>query len=142
MTARAKTHVGIVFDDGFARSSLATARLFEEFRLPAVFAVLADRTGLATKHEVGDWTMWNELQSRGHIIQPHGFQHVNLRDLAHDAATEQVKRCLDAFTTHLRGFDAKNAVYCCAYNCSTPNLNTWLIERVRAVRWGGSGFLT
>ena len=30
---------------------------------------------------VGDFGLWNELQSRGHEIMPHGYKHANKREL-------------------------------------------------------------
>src|SRR5437870_1705489 len=74
-----RTKVGIIFDDGFARSTLATAAIFEQYKLSAVFAVLADPSSFVPG--CGDWTMWNDLPRRGHIIHPHGQTHAKLSDL-------------------------------------------------------------
>src|SRR4051794_28760781 len=90
-----RTRVGVIFDDGFAASSLRTAEIFEQYKLPAVFAVLADPT-LFVKG-CGDWAMWNELQRRGHIIQPHGQTHAKLTDLPPADGVDLVRRCLDSF---------------------------------------------
>lgn len=137
-----KTQIGIIFDDGFAKSSLATAELFEAYKLPAYFAVLAEPGGFAPRVTKGDFALWNELQARGHVIYPHGFTHAKLSDLPHDAAVDELERCLAAFSDHLDGFDPTQALYAFAYNCGTPALCDWLLSRVRAIRIGGTGFLS
>ena len=139
---RAPTRVGLIFDDGFVRSALATAKLFDEFGLPAFFAVIAEPGDWAQQFPKGHFALWNELQARGHIVQPHGFTHANLRELPHERATDQITRCLAAFSERLDGFEPARAVYCYAYNSATPRLNEWLMPQVRAVRQGGSGFLS
>src|SRR4051812_14059769 len=85
-----KTKVGLVFDDGFRKSSVATAAMFERFGLAGVFAVLAEPAGFALKFDVGRFELWNELQARGHVVQPHGYTHANLRDLPHEQAVDLV----------------------------------------------------
>src|SRR5262249_19244360 len=116
MNEQPRTRVGIVFDDGFVKSTLATAELFERFNLPAVFAVLAHPEGFAPQFRVGDFSLWNELQSRGHIIQPHGFTHANLQSMDYPQAVGELEKCLDRFGEKLRGFEPARAVYCFAYN--------------------------
>ena len=134
-----RTKVGLIFDDGFAKSTLATAEILEEYKLPAVFAVIADPSSFVPG--CGDWSMWNELQRRGHIIQPHGQTHAKLTDLPPTAAVDLVRRCLDSFTENLQGFEAKNALYAFTYNTPTPQAIQWLLPRVRAVRIGGDPLL-
>jgi peptidoglycan/xylan/chitin deacetylase (PgdA/CDA1 family) len=141
-TSKRKTKVGLIFDDGFIKSTLATADLFEEFKLPAVFAVIAAPGDWAPQFVKGDFSLWNELQQRGHIVQPHGFTHAKLDELPYDAAVDQLRRCLGAFQEKLDGFDAKRAVYMYAYNSGTPRLNDWLLGRVHAMRQGGSGLMS
>lgn len=139
----ARTKVGIIFDDGFVKSSLETAQIFESFGLRAVFAVLANPTGFAPQHRVGDFAFWNELKSRGHIIHPHGYTHANLQSMNYPDAVDELTRCLATFNEKLRGFDPQRAVYCFAYNCGTPALCHWLLHgRVGAARIGGSGMLS
>jgi peptidoglycan/xylan/chitin deacetylase (PgdA/CDA1 family) len=137
-----KTKVGIIFDDGFKKSSLTTAKVFEQYQLPAVFAVLANPKGFAPNFEIGEFDLWNELQARGHVVYPHGYTHVKMSEIPHDQAVDQLERCFETFGERLNGFDAKNAVYNFAYNCGTPALCDWLLPRVRAVRIGGTGFLS
>src|SRR5437016_1466902 len=134
-----RTRAGLIFDDGFAKSTLATAAIFEQYNLPAVFAVLADSSSFVPG--CGDWAMWNELQRRGHIIQPHGQTHAKLTELSPADGIDLVRRCLDSFTEHLEGFEAKNALYAFTYNTPTPQAIEWLLPRVRAVRIGGDPLL-
>ena len=137
-----KTKVGIIFDDGFVKSTLATAALFEEFKLPAVFAVVGEPGDWASHIPKGDFGLWNELQQRGHIVQPHGLKHAKLDELPHEEAVDQVERCLAMFAGKLDGFDPARAIYMCAYNSSTPRLNDWLLRHVHALRQGGSGLVS
>jgi len=137
-----KTRVALIFDDGFVKSTLATAALFEEFGLRAAFAVLANPAGFAPRFTVGDFGLWNELKSRGHIIHPHGFTHANLESMSYPDATDEMKRALAVFNEKLHGFDAAQAVWCFAYNRATPALSAWLLARLGAARVGGSGMLT
>jgi peptidoglycan/xylan/chitin deacetylase (PgdA/CDA1 family) len=135
-----RTRVGVIFDDGFAKSTLATAAIFEQYKMPAVLAVLAD--GSSFVPGCGDWAMWNDLQRRGHIIQPHGQTHAKLSDLPPAQAVDLVRRCLDSFSQHLDGFDPKRALYACTYNTPTRETVEWLLPRVRAVRIGGDPLLS
>jgi peptidoglycan/xylan/chitin deacetylase (PgdA/CDA1 family) len=135
-----RTKVALIFDDGFAKSSLATADIFDEYKLPAVFAVLADPSTFVPG--CGDWAMWNEFQRRGHIIQPHGLTHAKLPDLPPAEAIDLVRRCLESFEENLEGFVAKNALYAFTYNSPTPETIEWLLPRVRAIRIGGDPLLS
>jgi peptidoglycan/xylan/chitin deacetylase (PgdA/CDA1 family) len=134
-----KTRVAIIFDDGFAKSSQATAAIFESFGLPAAFAVLAEPKDFAKG--CGGFSLWNELQSRGHRVHPHGYAHTDLAVVPHKQAIAEIERCLDVFCEKLYGFHPKSAVYNFAYNKGTPALVKWLKPRVRAVRVGGTGLL-
>ena len=140
--SKVRTKVGLVFDDGFLKSTLATAALFEEFKLPAIFAVIAKPHDWATHIAKADFDLLNELQQRGHIVQPHGLAHARLDELPHDRAVDEIERCLEIFQEKLDGFDPKRAVYMFAYNSSTPPLNDWLLTRVHALRQGGSGLMS
>src|SRR5437867_6544553 len=137
--ACSRTKIGIIFDDGFRKSSIATAELFQQFGLRAVFAVLADPANFNVA--AGDFVLWNELQSRGHIIHPHGQTHVKLSEIPPEQAIDSVRQCLDTFQQKLDDFDPKQAVYACTYNIGTPETIEWLLPRVRAVRIGGDPFL-
>jgi hypothetical protein len=134
------TKVGLIFDDGFAQSSIKTAEIFESFKLPAVFAVLADPSGFVPA--CGDWSLWNDLQRRGHIIHPHGQTHVKLSEIPPQQAIDSVRTCLQSFSEHLENFDPKRALYAFTYNTPTPETIDWLLPRVRAVRIGGDPLLS
>jgi len=137
-----RTKVALIFDDGFLRSTLATAELFETYRLSAVFAVLAHPSGFTPEIQIGDFTLWNALRARGHTIHPHGYTHANLAAMDYAGAIAEIERALAAFNTKMRGFDPATAVWCYAYNAGTPALNQWLLQHVGAVRPGGSGLLS
>jgi peptidoglycan/xylan/chitin deacetylase (PgdA/CDA1 family) len=137
-----KTKIGIIFDDGFKASSIVTAKVFEQYKLPAYFAVLAEPRDFSPKIVKGDFELWNELQARGHVVYPHGYTHVKMSDIPHEQAVDELKRCLATFSEKLTGFDANQAMYAFAYNCGTPALCEWLLNRVRIARIGGTGFLS
>jgi hypothetical protein len=131
------------FDDGFERSSRATAELFERFGLSAAINVVA-RGHLGEPAEPwharwpkGDFELWNELQARGHEIMPHGLVHANKSELPFDDATHLIETCLEVFAHELESFDATQAVFAFPYNASTPELEAWLAGLVRAFRTGG-----
>jgi peptidoglycan/xylan/chitin deacetylase (PgdA/CDA1 family) len=132
--------VGIIFDDGFIRSTVKTVEIFERSKLPAVFAVLADPTNFVPG--CGDWKLWNELQSRGHKIHPHGQTHVKLSDIPPADAIASVQQCLESFQENLDNFKPKDALYAFAYNTGTPETIAHLLPQVRAVRIGGNPLLT
>ena len=135
--------VTLSFDDGFKKSSIKTAEIYEKHKLSACINVVAS----AHMQEFrppdyptvvrGDFGLWNELQERGHEVMPHSHKHANLRQLPLADAKDLIRRCLDVFLKALKGFDAKKAVYNFAYNASTPDLEAWLPTQVRAFRTGG-----
>jgi len=137
--------VTLSFDDGFKKSFLRTAEIYEKYKLSACLNVIA--TGHLKTYEApgpyiggsprGDFGLWNELKRRGHEVMPHSYRHANLRQLPLDEAKDLIRRCLDAFSEKLEGFDPKRAVYNFAYNASTPALEKWLTTQVRAFRTGG-----
>ena len=101
---RQKTHyVTLSFDDGFKKSSLQTAEIYEKHGLKACINVIATAhlPGFVLPNEyhrwpVGDFGLWNELQARGHEIMPHGFKHVNKSQVPLHQATDLIQRCLDS----------------------------------------------
>ena len=145
-TSQAKTHiVTLSFDDGFKKSSVRTAEICEKYKLSACINVIASahlpEYQIADKYQEGvakgDFGLWNELKARGHEIMPHGYKHANKRNLPLEQAKDLIRRCLDAFSKELKGFDAKQAVFNFPYNASTPELEAWLPTQVRAFRTGG-----
>jgi len=136
--------VSLSFDDGFERSNLKIAEVYERFGLSACFNVLALEEVDGEKviddyHNFpkGNFKLWNELQSRGHEIMPHGLIHHNLAKMPLAEAQKSITRCLDIFRQELDGFDARQAVFNFAYNASTPEIEAWLPSVVRAFRTGG-----
>ena len=151
MAARSDTCTHVVtltFDDGFERSSRKTAEIFERFGLFASFNIVA--TGhLGAPNESwhnrwpkGDFTLWNELQARGHEIMPHGYQHANKAQLPFEEAQRLIEACLRVFAKELHAFDANSAVFAFPYNASTPELEAWLPNVVRAFRTAGDPIMS
>jgi len=131
------------FDDGFKRSSLETAEIFERFGLSAAINVVArghlgePDEGWHKRWPKGDFGLWNELQARGHEIMPHGLVHANKSELPFAESKRLIELCLDVFADELDGFDASQAVFAFPYNASTPELRAWLPDVVRGFRTGG-----
>jgi len=65
---------------------------------------------------------------------PHSWAHVNLAQISFDEAVMLIDSCLDYFEQHLEGFDSSRAVYNFAYNASNPELDAYVLTRVRALR--------
>ncbi len=139
--------VTLSFDDGFERSSLRTAEIFERHGLRAELNVVA--TGHdGEPDEVwhrrwrrGDFGLWNELKARGHHVMPHGYRHANKAELPLAEAQHLIERCLEVFRAELDGFDASESSFAFPYNRSTPALESWLCDRVRAFRTSGDAVM-
>ena len=135
--------VTLSFDDGFKKSSIKTAEIYEKHNLSACINVVASahmkdfRPPDYPTVPRGDFGLWNELQARGHEVMPHSYKHANLRRVPLAEAKDLIRRCLDVFSKELKDFDAKKAVYNFAYNASTPDLEAWLPTQVKAFRTGG-----
>ena len=144
---RAPMHIiSLSFDDGFERSNLRIAEIYETFGLSACFNVLAfeevDGEKVSDPYHnwrKGDFRLWNALQRRGHEIMPHGLIHHNLANMPLADAQRSITRCLDVFEQELEGFQRTEAVYNFAYNASTPEIEAWLPGMVKAFRTGGDG---
>lgn len=131
------------FDDGFKKSSLRTAEIYEKHGLAACFNVLAgvgrpDYVKHASfESELGDFSLCREFAARGHEIMPHGYTHANLAQLPIDEARDLVVRTLDIFETQMPLFRRDEAVFNFPFNASSPELEAWLPSVVRAFRtWG------
>jgi peptidoglycan/xylan/chitin deacetylase (PgdA/CDA1 family) len=135
--------VTLSFDDGFERSSIRTAELFERYGLAAELNVIAaGHSGKPSEKwhrrwRKGDFTLWNELAARGHRLMPHGYAHVNKAEVPLAEAKGLIEACLDVFRMELAGFEASEASFAFPYNRSSPELEAWLRTRVRAFRTGG-----
>jgi peptidoglycan/xylan/chitin deacetylase (PgdA/CDA1 family) len=140
-----KKHIiTLSYDDGFERSSIRTAEIYEKYGLSAAINVVASahekQFELPNEYHawlVGDFDLWNDLQSRGHEIMPHGYNHSNLGELALDDARKLVDKCLGIFEQELDGFITENAVFNFPYNASNPAIEDYLRTRVRVIRTGG-----
>ncbi len=140
----AKTHfITLSFDDGFRKSSIKTAEIFEKYNLSACINVIAtahhpDFVLPDEYHDVpvGDFGLWNELQERGHEIMPHGYMHANLKEAPIERAKDLILRCLDYFSRELKGFEPQKAIFNFPYNASSPEIEAWLVEHVKAFRTG------
>jgi peptidoglycan/xylan/chitin deacetylase (PgdA/CDA1 family) len=141
-----KTHlVTLSFDDGFKKSSIRTAEIFEKYKLSACINVIATAhlPGFELPNEyhdrpVGDFVLWNELQARGHEIMMHGYKHAHKDKMPFEEAKSLIMRCIDVFSKELKGFDARDSIFNFPFNASTPELETWLPSQVKAFRTGGS----
>ena len=143
-SSQKKRHiVTLSFDDGFRKSSIKTAEIYEKHKLSACINVVASahmkefRPPDYPTVPRGDFGLWNELQARGHEIMPHSYKHANLRQLPLSESKDLIRRCLDVFSKELKDFDPRKAIYNFAYNASTPELEEWLPTQVRAFRTGG-----
>ena len=83
-----KNHiVTLSFDDGFRKSSIKTAEIYEKYKLAACINVVASasmkdfRAPDYPDVSRADFGLWNDLQARGHEIMPHGYKHANKRNL-------------------------------------------------------------
>jgi len=137
--------ITLSFDDGFKKSSIRTAEIYEKHNLSACINVIAT-AHLNTfrppgEHiaasDKGDFGLWNDLKQRGHEVMPHSYKHANLRQLPLAEAKDLIRRCLDYFSKELKGFDPKEAVFNFPYNSSTPELENWLPTQTKAFRTGG-----
>jgi peptidoglycan/xylan/chitin deacetylase (PgdA/CDA1 family) len=134
--------VTLSFDDGFERSSIRTAEIFERHGLAAELNVIAgDRNSPDEEWHrrwvKGDFRLWNELKARGHYVMPHGLEHVNKAEVPLAEAQRLIQGCLDVFRVELAGFESSEASFAFPYNRSTPAVEAWLGTRVRAFRTGG-----
>ena len=145
-----KKHIiTLSFDDGFKKSSLLTAEIFEKHKLPACINVIA--TGHLPGFESpdawqvtpkGDFVLWNELQDRGHEIMPHGYKHANKTQIPLQEAKDLISKCLDYFSKNLKGFEAKRSIFNFPYNSSTAEIEQWLENEVMAFRTAGPSINT
>lgn len=139
------SHVlSLSFDDGFEKSSIKTAEIFEKYNMSACINVIASAHEnvfeLPNEYHawpVGDFDLWNELQARGHEIMPHSLKHTNLREAPFEEAKELVEKCLAIFDKELDSFDRSTAVFNFPYNQSSPEIEEWILQEVMAIRTGG-----
>lgn len=140
-----KTHVlTLSFDDGFKKSFYRISEMHEAYGLKACLNVIATGHMKSFNAEpkwisgevLGSFDDWNRLRSRGHEVMPHSWEHRNLTEIPPGQAMKNMDKCFDYFAEHLEGYRDSEAVYNFAYNASTPELEAYALERVRAVRTG------
>ena len=144
--SKESTHiVSLSFDDGFEKSSIRTAEIYEKYGLSACLNVIASahKKSFSLPNEYHDWQvagfdLWNELQSRGHEIMPHSYRHARLTEMPLDEAEQLILQCLDVFSKELNDFKAEESIYNFPYNASNTELEEFLKPLVRGVRTGGS----
>lgn len=139
-----KHFITLSFDDGFKKSSLLTASIYEKYKISACINVIATGHLRDFKSpdafqvtEKGDFGLWNELKARGHEIMPHGYKHANKTTMPLADAKDLISRCLDYFSENLKGFKPEKAIFNMPYNASGPELEAWLATQVLAFRTGG-----
>lgn len=143
-----KSHIiTLSFDDGFEKSSIKTAEIYEKYGLSACINVIAtahlnqfQEPNEYHKEKVGDFDLWNELKSRGHEIMPHSYEHQNLTEIPLSEAQDLINKCFDVFKEQLEGFVEEESVYNFAYNASNAEIEEWLSTKVRAFRTGGAAY--
>ncbi|MBR9998254.1 MAG: polysaccharide deacetylase family protein [Cyclobacteriaceae bacterium] len=140
------THIlSLSFDDGFARSFIKTADIYEKYGLKACFNVIASGGTPGFKGvddyilpgTMGDFDLWNELQDRGHEVMPHSYKHANLTQIPMEEVKDLFTRCMDVFADQLKGFKPENSIYNFPFNASNPEVESWIGKRVMAFRTAG-----
>lgn len=138
-----KSHIlTLSFDDGFKKSFYKIADIYESHGLSACFNVIASGHFTDFK-KVDDWILpelmgdfndWNTLKTRGHEVMPHSWKHLNLARQPLEKAKELVMTCLDYFEENLDGYKNEEAVFNFPFNSSTPELETFVLSKVLAIR--------
>ncbi len=144
-TAKEKKHfITLSFDDGFKKSSIRTAEIYEKYKLSACINVIATAhlPDFVLPNEyhrwpVGDFGLWNELKQRGHEVMMHGYKHAHKNEIPFEEAKDLILKCIDYFSKNLDGFNPKQSVFNFPFNASTPQLEEWLPSQVKAFRTGG-----
>ena len=140
------THiVSLSFDDGFQKSFIKTAEIYEKYNLSACFNVIASGHENNFKPPddyiqpsiIGDFDLWNELKNRGHEVMPHGYRHENLAGLDLADSQDLILRSLDVFSEKLNGFDPLKSIFNFPFNSSSDELEEWLNDKVLAYRTAG-----
>ena len=144
--AEEKKHViTLSFDDGFKKSSIRTAEIYEKYKLSACINVIATAhlPDFVLPNEyhrwpVGDFGLWNELKARDHEIMMHGYKHAHKNEIPFEEGTSLILKCIDYFSKNLKGFEPKESIFNFPFNASTPALEEWLPAYVKAFRTGGN----
>lgn len=143
---KATHNVSISFDDGFEKSFIKTAEIYEKYKLSACFNIIASAhldsfippDDYILPGIVGDFQLWNDLQDRGHEVMPHGYKHANLANIPFSEAKDLINKSLDYFLENLNYFDPGTAIFNFPFNSSTAELENWLDDKVLAYRTAGN----
>lgn len=137
--------ITLSFDDGFEKSSIKTAEIYEKHKLSSCINIIASahqrsvgETDAYHNWPVGDFSLWNDLKRRGHEIMPHSYKHANLTQMPLSEAQLLVNKCIDVFQEEMEGYVTEESVFNLPYNASTPELEAWLQTKFRAIRTGGN----
>jgi peptidoglycan/xylan/chitin deacetylase (PgdA/CDA1 family) len=140
------THiVSISFDDGFEKSFIKTAEIYEKYNLSACFNIIASAhlksfeapDDYILPGVVGDFQLWNSLQRRGHEVMPHGYKHANLARITYEEAITLIRRSLEYFAENMHDFNPQKSIFNFPFNSSTNELEGWLNDKVLAYRTAG-----
>lgn len=143
------THiVSLSFDDGFEKSFIKTAEIYERHQLSACFNILATgheknfkQVGEYIKSSLlGDFDLWNDLKKRGHEVMPHGYKHANLTEIPLSEAKNLIKKTLVVFEAQLEGFDVATSIFSFPFNASNQAIEDWLKQQVFAYRTSGGAW--
>lgn len=137
--------LSLSFDDGFKKSVYKIAEIHENYGLKACLNIIASGhlksfnsdPKWVPQHLLGDFDDWNALQSRGHVIMPHSWEHLDLVKVPLSKAKENIDKCLSYFEENLNGYSNKGGVYNFAYNSSNSELEDYALSKITAVRTGG-----
>ena len=133
-------YVTFSFDDGFRASTIKTADIFEAFGLRAEFNVVATFSlGIGDRgetREYADFELLNALQARGHIVQPHGYNHTNKTQVDFADARALIDKCIELFSENLSGFLASRSIFIFPYNASHEKIEQYVAGKFRAFRTG------
>jgi len=138
-------YLSLSFDDGFKKSFTRVAEIHDEYGTKACLNIIASAHLPSFKtvgkyiHPklMGSFNDWNKLVSKGHEVMPHTWEHLRLTEVPVALAKKNIDKCLDYFEKNLDGYDSANGVYNFAYSASTPELEEFAMQRVRAARTGG-----
>ena len=140
------THiVSVSFDDGFEKSFIKTAEIYEKYKLSACFNIVASGhldsfvppDDYILPGIIGDFSLWNELKKRGHEVMPHGYRHADLAQIPFEESIDLINKCLDYFSENLDEFDPHKSIFNFPFNSSTAELESWLNDKVLAYRTAG-----
>ncbi len=148
-TNRKATHIiSLSFDDGFEKSFIRTAEIYERYKLLACFNVIATgheknfkQVGKYIKSSIlGDFGLWNDLKKRGHEIMPHGYKHADLTAIPLKEAQDLIEKSLNIFEEKLESYDASASIFNFPFNASNQVIEDWLTDKVFAYRTSGSAW--